>query len=387
MSDGLSVLVVVAVVVGQLVLVGFLGWLFLFRLRRPAGEALDRARDEVRDALAASQASFTAQLLQLGERTQGQLDSLTRQVAEQLKTTIEVSQRSSGRIDERLDKATSVIGDVKESLGKLSESNQRLFEVGKDVASLRELLRSPKLRGGLGELFLGDLLAEVLPRDRFRLQHEFKGGETVDAVVELGGRLVPIDAKFPLEAFGRLQEAKGDDERLKAKRELGKAFRKHVDGIASKYIRPSEGTLDFALLYIPAESVFYEVVTRDLGVPEEQDLATYALRRRVIPVSPTSFFAYLETILFGLSALRVEENAELVLAHLRELRDTFGRIEKDYETVGKHLQDAVNRFRGAQDALSRAGRTLSDLERLEAPEGGEGAAAGSTSGGDALPLG
>lgn len=374
MSGGPSVLVVVAVVLGQLVLVGLLGWFFLFRLRRPAGEALDRARDEVRDALAASQASFTAQLLQLGERTQGQLDSLTRQVAEQLRTTIEVSQRSSGRIDERLDKATSVIGDVKESLGKLSESNQRLFEVGKDVASLRELLRSPKLRGGLGELFLGDLLAEVLPRDQFSLQHAFKSGDTVDAVVRLGGKLVPIDAKFPLEAFARLREAKDDEERLRAKRDLVKAVRRHVDAIAERYIRPSEGTLDFALLYIPAESVYYEVVTRDERLPEEYDLSRYALSRRVIPVSPTSFYAYLETILLGLSGLRLAENLHVVLGHLAELREAFARIEEDYELVAKHLRHAVERFQEAQGHLAVFSQELAALTRVDAGEepGGRG---------------
>jgi len=368
MSGGTSVLVIVAVVLGQLVLVGFLGWLFLFRLRRPAGEALDRARDEVRNALAASQASFTAQLLQLGERTQGQLDSLTRQVAEQLKTTIEVSQRSSGRIDERLDKATSVIGDVKESLGKLSESNQRLFEVGKDVASLRELLRSPKLRGGLGELFLGDLLAEVLPRDQFSLQHAFKGGDTVDAVVRLGGKLVPIDAKFPLEGFTRLREAKDEEERQKAKRDLVKAVRRHVDAIAERYIRPAEGTLDFALLYIPAESVYYEVVTRDERLPEEYDLSRYALSRRVIPVSPTSFYAYLETILLGLSGLRLAENLQVVLGHLAELREAFARIEGDYELVAKHLRHAVERFQEAQGHLAAFSQELAALTRVDAGE-------------------
>ncbi len=318
---------------------------------------VESLRGEVREALTASQENLAGQLSQLTAR----LDSLTDQVRAQLKTAVEISARSGEKIDARLDKATEVIGEVKRSLGALSEANKRIYEVGRDIASLQEILRAPKLRGGLGETFLRDLLGEILPQERFTLQYSFKDGQTVDAVIRLAGHLVPVDAKFPLESFSRLREAESDAERLKIKRALVRDVRAHIDAIADKYIRPGEGTLDFALMYIPAENVYYEVITRDPSLPPDYDLFSYATTRRVVPVSPNSFYAYLQTILIGLNGLRLSENIKLVLGRLEELEGAFSRLENDFQLVGKHLGNSVKRFEDAQRSLTEFRSRLTAL--------------------------
>ncbi|NIA10100.1 MAG: DNA recombination protein RmuC [Nitrospiraceae bacterium] len=338
-----AVTILLAVLVVALIV-----YLLTVRTRSGANHAqIESLRGEVREAVAASQENLAGQLAQLAAR----LDSLTNQVQAQLKTAVEVSARSGEKIDSRLDKATAVIGEVKRSLGALSEANKRIYEVGRDIAGLQEILRTPKLRGGLGETFLGEILQEILPQERFTLQYTFRDGQTVDAVIRLADHLVPIDAKFPLESFSRLRDATTDVDRTKVKRTLIRDVRKHIDAIADKYIRPAEGTLDFALMYIPAENVYYEVITRDPALPADYDLFSYATARRVIPVSPNSFYAYLKTILIGLNGLRLSENVTLILGRLQELTGAFGQLDSDFQLVGKHLRNSLNRFEDANRRL------------------------------------
>src|SRR5437773_3651306 len=189
-----------------------------------------------------------------------------------LREGLELVQRSQSAVGERLDNTSRVVGEVQKGLGELREATAKVYEVGRDVASLHDILRAPKLRGGLGEFLLGDLLAQVLPPAHFTLQHAFRSGERVDAVVRLGDGLVPVDAKFPLEDFRRLLEAADDDERARARKAFVAQVRRHIDDIATKYVLPDEGTYDFALMYIPAENVYYETIIRD----EEPGLAAYA---------------------------------------------------------------------------------------------------------------
>ncbi|MFH1610029.1 MAG: DNA recombination protein RmuC, partial [Candidatus Bipolaricaulota bacterium] len=187
---------------------------------------------------------------------QSQLTSLAQQLDQLL-------QRQERTLSEGLTAVQGVVGDVRERLGGLAETGRRLTELAKDLVSLQEILRAPKARGAVGEWLLGGLLGEVLPRDRFREQHRFSTGEIVDAAVFLEGMIVPVDAKFPLSSFERLIAATTDEERRKHKRALVRDAQKHVDAIAQKYIRPEEGTSDFALMYIPAEGVYHELLTPD----------------------------------------------------------------------------------------------------------------------------
>jgi DNA recombination protein RmuC len=339
---------------------------------------LARARATEADGLILLQQQLDGLRAQLTESLSGQgaflgqqIAHLTAQVNERLREGGDQMQRSQHTLGERLDNAAKVVGDVQRGLGELREATAKVYEVGRDVASLQDILRAPKLRGGLGEFLLVDLLAQVLPAAHYAIQHEFRSGERVDAVVRLGGGLVPVDAKFPLEDFRRLLQAADDEERARAKRAFSVRLRKHVDDIAGKYIRPDEGTFDFALMYVPAENVYYETIVRDDDGGGERGLTAYALERRVVPVSPNSFYAYLQAIVLGLRGLRIEARTEEVMGQLSRLTADLGRLRDDFRLVGKHLGNAQQAYAAADRRLDRLGTKLStiagDDEREEQP--------------------
>ena len=286
---------------------------------------------------------------------QNQVNALGAQVAQAL----DASRKS---LDERLDNATRVIQGVSLQLGQLDASSRRMIELGKDISSLQDILRAPKLRGNLSELFLGELLSQIVPADHCRMQYSFRNGETVDAVIVLKAGMVPVDAKFPLENFKRIVQAGNEDERRANKKIFLKAVKNHIDAIASKYIRADEGTFDFALMYIPAENVYYEIIIKDEELGGETALFHYALGKRVIPVSPNSFYAYLQTILLGLKGLRVEESARETLNRLASLGKEFERFEDSFRLVGQHLANSQSKY---QEAERRFGKIQGRFERID----------------------
>lgn len=275
------------------------------------------------------------QIGQLSERVDRQLQS----VAQQLQTT-------TGHIGER-------IADVKRDLGAVSQATRQVFEAARDISRLEKLLKAPKFRGGLGELFLGDLLAQILPPAAFFLQHRFKSGEAVDAAVKIGANLVPVDSKFPLENFRRSLETEDEREKLAFRKAFIRDVKKHIDDISRKYILPDEGTFDFALMYIPAENIYYETIVRDENLGEEKSIFSYALQKRVIPVSPNSFYAYLQVILLGLKGLQFEKGAQEIIRSLNRLQGDFDRFKSDFELVGTHLTHARSKFDEAEKKLGR----------------------------------
>ena len=288
---------------------------------------------------------------QLGTLQQ-RLDAFGQTVAENL-------QQSTASMNTRLDNAAKVVGDLREKVGQI-------HEVGKAAAELVNILRAPKLRGGMGELFLGDLLAQILPPEHYRLQHPFQSGEKVDAVIQVGHRLVPVDAKFPYENFRRVIDATTDAERQIARKQFLRDVRKHVDAIADKYILPDENTYDFALMYVPAENVYYEtIIKQDAG--EEHELLGYALQKHVIPVSPNSFYAYLQTILLGLKGMQVGVRAQEILASLQRLRGDFDRLAENFRLVGKHLTNAAGSYADTEKTLTKLDVKLSQIEQPTAP--------------------
>jgi DNA recombination protein RmuC len=229
-----------------------------------------------------------------------------------------------------------------------------MYQVGKDITTLQDILQSPKLRGNLGEFFLQDMLAQVLPAAFYRLQHRFRNGDIVDALIRIGNRQVPVDAKFPLENFRRLLHTGVDTERPgQVRRRFLADIKRHIDAIASKYILPDEGTYDFALMYIPAENVYYEIMLK--GEEASDDLLPYALQRKVFPVSPVSLYAYLQTIVLGLRGLQLEESAQEVLQQLVRLQRDTGLLREAFEVLGRHVGNAHNKY-------DEVGRLLAQLE-------------------------
>ncbi len=286
---------------------------------------------------------------------QERLDKFGQTVAENL-------QQSTASMNTRLDNAAKVVGDLREKVGQI-------HEVGKAAADLVNILRAPKLRGGMGELFLGDLLAQILPPEHFQLQHRFKNGDTVDAVIRIGTQLVPVDSKFPLENFRRIIEIATESERVAARKQFMRDVKKHIDAIATKYILPDEGTYNFALMYIPAENVYYETIIKDEAGGDERQLFSYALEKRVVPVSPNSFYAYLQTILLGLRGMKVEERAQEILNTLARLRGDFERLEENFRVLGKHLNNASGSYTDTEKVLVKLDAKLGQIEQPQLAPG------------------
>jgi len=272
-------------------------------------------------------------------------------------------------VGERLDNATRVFGEVRESLGSLDQRAQQIFEVGKDIASLQEILKAPKMRGGLGELFLENLLEQIMPRkDFYTLQYSFKSGERVDAVIRIGKKLVPVDSKFPMESFSRFIGADNDEDKKRAKKEFVKAVREHINSIADKYILPDEDTYDFALMYIPAENVYYEAVIKDDDFGEGKSIFSHAISRKVIPVSPNSFYAYLQVIILGLRGLGIEEKTQEVIKKLVTLKGSLEKFKVDFDKMGTHIENIKSSYDRAENRLEKFGNKLSTIDSLEKKE-------------------
>jgi DNA recombination protein RmuC len=304
-------------------------------------QQVEALRKQVGDSLNASAMQMTQQMSDVSRQVNQQLGNITQQV-----------QGTTEGVSKRLDTAAEVIRGVQRSLGELSGSTQRILDVGKDIAQLQQILQAPKLRGGLGELFLADLIAQILPQEHYELQHRFKSGEVVDAIIRLGKGIVPVDAKFPLEDFRKLQTAQTDDERIALRKQFARDVKKHADDIARKYILPDEGTFDFALMYIPAENVYYETIIKD-DISDTEAISSYALKKKVIPVSPNSFYAYLQAITVGLRGLQIEKQAQEIMSLLQTLNNDFVRFRDDFELVGKHLANAHSKYDESNKRLDR----------------------------------
>jgi DNA recombination protein RmuC len=257
------------------------------------------------------------------------------------------------------------VGILHERLGRLDEEIRHLSEMGKDLRSLQDVLRSPKVRGGLGEQLLGTLLGNVLPATDYQIQYAFDNGEKVDAAIRLPGGLVPVDAKFPLENFQRILSSQGEEETRRARRAFLEDIRRHGRSIASKYIRPSEGTLDLALMYVPAENVYYEAFVHGEAGAGAEDLWDEVLSLRVFPVSPNSFSLYLTTLQLGLRGLRIEEGARRILTGLSSLRGDLDSFRESFDVLGKHLLNAARNLEDARRKMEKVEWKLEHVESLE----------------------
>ena len=283
--------------------------------------------------------------------------------------------QNTGTINQRLDNAAKLYGELRSQLGHLSAANAQIQAMVKDVSSLQDILRPPKLRGGMGEVLLENLLREILPPNHYELQYRFRTGNIVDGIIRLKEGLVSVDAKFPLENFRRMLEAKTDEERKAARREFARNVKKHIDDIHEKYILTEEGTFPFALMYIPAENVYYETIIKADEDDTDKALYAYATTKQVMPVSPNSFYAYLLTLAQGFRGMRIEEKAKEILGHLSRLGQELNRFSDDFQMVGRHLGNAQTKFDDAekrlskfQDKLLAAGENAVPIEEKSSPE-------------------
>ncbi|MFN2629297.1 MAG: DNA recombination protein RmuC [Gaiellaceae bacterium] len=305
----------------------------------------------VRGQLTAFHAASQTQLDALQATSHAQLAERNSDVDRRLQGVIETMDRRLGELDTKVDRRLAATGQtanqIHEELGKMTSATAEMISRAKDLGRLEQALRPPKARGGFGELLLENLLRDRLPPTAYDLQYGFKSGERVDAVIRVD-RLVPIDAKFPLDNFERMSAAQEEGEELLHAKAFARDVRGHVDAISAKYIRPGEGTYDFALMYLPAEAIYYELVCGKTGA-----LLAYAHEKRVFPVSATTFTAYLQVIAFGLKGMQIEQSAQQVMSYCAGLQKDFSKFKGDFELVGTHLGRAHTKFSDAEKRLDR----------------------------------
>src|SRR3989344_5521012 len=262
-----------------------------------------------------------------------------------------VLQENSKQLNDRLDKAAAVIRDVGKEVGQMSE-------IGRNMRELQDFLKSPKLRGNIGEQVLKDLISQMFPKESFFLQYTFKSGEKVDAAIKTDAGILSIDSKFPMENFQKMAKAKDALEKELFQKEFIKDLKKHIDAISQKYIAPSEGTMDFALMYIPSESVYYEVV----NLPQVLD---YARKQRVYMVSPSTLYAHLQTILLSFEGKRIESKSKELFALLRNVLNDYEKVEENLSTLGKHINNSYTQFSNVSSGFTSMGNKMKLTRKLE----------------------
>ncbi len=331
----------------------------------------------MRAELARVRVESATQLADLQSTSAAHLVERSAAVDRRLAAVVETMDRRLGELDTKVDRrlasASEASTRIHERLGKLDEATAQMNERARELGRLEQALRPPKARGGFGELLLANLLADTFPPDKYSLQYGFSSGERVDAVIRLDRALVPVDAKFPLDNFQRIAEAERESERELYAKQFSRDVKGHVDAIAQKYIRPDEGTYEFALMYLPAEAVYYELVCNRLG--GDSSALAYALERNVIPVSPSTLHAYLLVLVLGFKGLQIEQHAREVMTYCADLNRDFGRFKADFDLVGKHLGNAQTKFGDAEKRLSRFETKLEragESELLETPAVGSG---------------
>ena len=238
---------------------------------------------------------------------------------------------------------------------KMAYELGKVQEVGRGIKEFQEFLRSPKLRGNIGEQILRDLLEQILPKESFSLQYQFREGQIVDAIVKTNQGIIPIDSKFPLENFKRIK-AENSEEKTVGQRDFIRDIKKHIDDIAKKYILPSEGTVDFALMYVPSEPVYYEIT---LNQPQILD---YGYQKKIYFVSPNSFYYFLKIIMIGLQGAKIEEGAKKILNGMKAVQQEALKFEGELSILTSHIDHAKT---ASERAQNRFGRLVGKIERLE----------------------
>ncbi len=266
------------------------------------------------------------------------------------------SQQTQSSVFKQISESSKIITDVTDRLAKLDETNRRVVDVADELKTLQNVLQNPKQRGVLGEYYLETVLDNVMAPDQYQLQYEFKNHDKVDAVIFLQqGKVLPIDSKFSLENYNRLRESKDKSNNENLIKLFKQDLKNRIDETA-KYIRPDENTMDFAFMFIPSEAIYYDLLINQVGTTgtSARDLIEYAFRdKHVIIVSPTSFMAYLQTVLQGLRSLQIEEQAKEIQKRVGQLGTHLAAYDTYFSKVGNSLSTTVNHYNTAHKELGK----------------------------------
>ena len=310
----------------------------------PALAVLQRSIEEMRAANAGAMGELRTEV----QRTLGATE-------QQLVTQTGATQRS--------------LADVSRQLGALGEQSTRIGDLAKDIGSLQDLLRAPKARGGFGELMLERLLQDCLPATAYAIQHTYRDGSRVDAIVRYGNRIVPIDSKFPSESYTQIAGARDDAERRTRRRSFLQQVRRHVDSVG-RYVSPQDSTIDYAFMYLPSEAIYYELTVHDAD-PDEPDILAYCAEHHVIPASPNTLLAYLQVVSLGIRGLAMQERTRDLQQGIAQVRREFERFVELHDQLGKHLDNATKKFDETERALARASGAIEGLAQVPIAAGSE----------------
>jgi len=276
---------------------------------------------------------------------QERIAELSRTMDERMDKT---SQHLTQSVQTQMSESFRLIKDVTAGLTKLDETNKQVVSFAEQLQHLQDILQNPKQRGVLGEYYLETVLKNVMPPGSYQMQYAFKNGEIVDAAVFVKDRVIPVDSKFSLENYNRILESRDPVERERLERAFKQDLKMRIDE-TSKYVRPDENTMEFAFMFIPSEGVYYDLLINQVGTVKTntRDLIEYAFGKKVIIVSPTSFLAYLQTVLQGLKALQIEEQAKDIQKRVGELGKHLGSYDDYMKKLGNTLQTSVNHYTAA----------------------------------------
>lgn len=288
---------------------------------------------------------------------------------------------SNRNIQNQYSQSMKIIQDVTEKLTKLDETNKQVIGFADQLQSLEDILKNPKQRGVLGEYYLEELLKNVFSPNQYKMQYEFKDGQTVDAVIFVRDKIIPIDSKFSLENYNRIVNERDPEKREELEKIFRQDLKNRIDETA-KYIRPAEKTMEFAFMFIPAEAIYYDLLVNKIGAVKTntRDLIDYAVREKHVHiVSPTSFYAYLQTIIQGLRALQIEESAKEIKKRVEILGRHLANYDEYFRKLGNNLSTTVNCYNSAYRELGKIDKDVVkitekepsiEVKELKRPEGG-----------------
>jgi DNA recombination protein RmuC len=270
-------------------------------------------------------------------------------------------------VQHQFSESAKIIRDVTERLTRLDETNKQVITITDQLKNLQDILKNPKQRGVLGEYYLETVLKNVLPPGSFQMQYAFEDGEIVDAIITVKEKIIPIDSKFSLENYNRMLEADTPDVRERYEKAFAQDLKNRIDE-TSKYVRPREGTMDFAFMFIPSEAVYYDLLVNKVGAMQSQnrDLIKYAAgEKKVMIVSPTTFLAYLQTVLQGLKALQIEETAQEIRKQVANLERHLGSYQTYMEKLGNHIATTVNTYNSASKEFKKIDKDVMKIADSE----------------------